>query len=853
MWTLWRFVSLPYFQQHRLRTLFPLLGIALGVAVFIAVRVINSSTLGAFASTVDAIAGRAGLEITGRGAPLDEALLPVVRQTPGVASAVPLLLADVVVPEAGRAALLVAGIDLIADRAVRDYTFHWAAGQSQEPLALLTQPQSIVLNERFAQRHGLRLDTPITLYTSQGTTELVIRGLLRPEGAAQALGGHFAIMDIAAAQVFFARLGKVDRIDVVPRPDFPLETLQTMLQQRLGDGVQVRRPQARNQAVEKMLQSFHVNLTALSLIALIVGMFLIYNSTTIAVVQRRREFGILRALGVRQRHIARLVLGEALGTALVGSVLGIGLGVGLARLALHLVAPAVSALYVRVQIYQITLTWEPMVIGLVLGVSTALLSAAWPTRLALRLSPLAAMQQRGAYSDRQAPLRGVTLVGCGLLLGAYGLSQLPMVGGVSAFGYLACLALVLGISCLVPFVVRTLTGVGRQTLLRWLGIDGLLAVDNLLHARQRGTIAIAALLTSFAMMISVAIMIESFQRTVYTWVEQTISADLLVHQATPGGERTVLTLPHSLRQELRGIAGVRDVDSARGLDLEYAGDLVLLVAVDFDVYAQYGTFPFVAGDRDTAIRQVLSQHGVLLSENFSRRYKVDVGDQLMLDTPKGRQAFPVAGVVIDYSSDRGTITMDRSTYATYWGDEQVDAFGVFVTPGAHLEDVAQRLQQHFAGRYPLYVLTRGKFKERVLELVEQPFAVTYALEIIAIVVALLGVTNALYASILERTRELGVLRAVGATRWRVQRIMLIEGGIMGVVGGLCGLVAGVLLALILLFVINRQVFGWTMQLVVPGAFVLVALVLLVLATIAASYQPSRHAAQIHLTEALQYE
>jgi putative ABC transport system permease protein len=853
MLTLWRFISLPDLSQHRLRALFPLLGIALGVAVFIAVRVTNSSTLGAFARTVEAIAGRAGLEITGHGAALDETLLPLARRVPGVAAVAPLVLADVVVAEAGGAALLVAGIDLVSDRAVRDYTFRWSTGEAQDPFAMLTQPQAIVVSERFAQRHSLRVGATLSIYTAQGTQQLVIKGLLRPEGAAEALGGHFAIMDIAAAQVLFERLGRLDRIDVVPRADFPLDTLQATLQQRLGPGVQVRRPQARNQAVEKMLRSFHVNLTALSLIALIVGMFLIYNSTTIAVVQRRRELGILRALGVPRRRLWWLMLSEALGTAVLAALLGVGLGMLLARLALRLVAPAVATLYIREHVTHLVLTWDTVVIGMGLGIGTALLSAAWPTLTALRMSPLAAMQQRGMYSSRQAPLWPMTVVGLGLLLSAYGLSRLPAVAGVAVFGYLACLALVLGVSCLIPLGFRALTRVGRQTLTRWFGVEALLALDNLVYALQRGTVATAALLTSFAMMISVSIMIASFKQTVYTWVAQTISADLLVHQASPGGERSNLTMPHRLREELRQLAGVQDVDSARALDVEYAGDLVLLVAVDFDVYAQYGSFPFAAGERQQAMQQVLQQQGLLVSENFSRRYGVGVGDRLTLDTPKGRQAFPVAGVVLDYSSDRGTITLDRATYTAYWPDEQVDAFGVFVTPGVDLDSMVQRIQQHFQGRYPLYVLTRSQFKERVLQLVEQPFAVTYALEVIAIVVALLGVTNALYASILERTRELGVLRAVGATQRQVRRIILVEGGLMGVVGACGGLLAGVWLALILIFVINRQVFGWTLQVTLPVPFAGVALVALVLATILASVQPARRAARVRLTEAVQYE
>ncbi|MEE8301504.1 MAG: ABC transporter permease, partial [Candidatus Tectomicrobia bacterium] len=704
MVSLFRFVSLPYIWQHGLRVLFPLLGIALGVAVFVAVRVTNVSTLRAFERTVDAIAGRASLEIDGRGAPLDEGLLRRARTTPGVASVAPLVLTDVLVQEAGGKALLVAGIDIVADRAVRDYTFRWAKGDRQDTLAMLTQPRSIVLSEPFARRHGIEVGAAVHLYTSQGTQQLVVRGFLKPEGAAKALGGSFAIMDIAAAQVLFDRIGRLDRIDVVPREGFPLDVLQATLQKRLGPGVHVKRPQARNRAVEKMLRSFHVNLTALSLIALIVGMFLIYNSTTISVVQRRKQLGILRALGVPRRHIFRLLMSEALVIAIVGAIGGIGVGLLLARVALRLVSPAVSSLYVQENINHLFLTWDTTVIGAGLGIGTALLSAAWPTLEALRITPMAAMQQRGVYNFGQSRLWPVTSVGMVLILTAYGLSRLPAVGGVAVFGYLACLSLVLGISCLIPLLLRSLSRVGRHTLTRWLGVEGLLALDNLLYALHRGTIAMAALLTSFAMMTSVAIMIESFKHTVYTWVEQTLSADLLVHQATPGGERSGLSMPHALRQELLTIEGVRDADSARGINLTYHDAPVLLVGVDFAVYAQYGTYPFADGNAQQAMPQVIEHQGVLVSENFSRRYAIAAGDRLVLDTPKGRHGFKVAGVVIDYSSDHGTITMDRSTYTAYWGDEQVDAFGVFVTPGANLDQVADRIQRHFAGRYPLYVL-----------------------------------------------------------------------------------------------------------------------------------------------------
>ena len=263
-----------------------------------------------------------------------------------------------------------------------------------------------------------------------------------------------------------------------------------------------------------MLRSFHVNLTALSLIALIVGMFLIYNSTTIAVVQRRPGAGILRALGVPRRRLFLLMLSEAFGTALLAALLGVGLGLLLARLACGSCRQP-SQPCTCWNMSRIWCSWDTVLIGMGLGIGMALLSAAWPTLAALRLSPLAAMQQHGVYSGHRTPLWPSTLVGLGLLLAAYGLSRLPAVAGVSVFGYFACLALVLGVSCLIPLVFRALTRVGRQTLTHWLGVEGLLALDNLVYALRRCTVATAALLTSFAMMISVSIMIASFKRTVY--------------------------------------------------------------------------------------------------------------------------------------------------------------------------------------------------------------------------------------------------------------------------------------------------------------------------------------------------
>lgn len=872
MLTLLRVVSLRYYRANLLRTAITVLGVTLGVAVLAAIRITNVSTLRAFERSVEAIAGRARLQVMSDGGSFDERLLPIARRQPGVAAAAPVVEARMLVAGTPGEMLLVVGVDLLADRAVRDYDFKRGprerrgaasangadAAPQPAPLDLLVQPNAILLSERFAERYGLRVGSRLDLFTPTGKKQFEIKALLGFQGPARALSGNFAVLDIAAAQVHLEKLGRLDRIDVALQPGFPLDDVQARLQHALGERVRVERPESRTASVEQMLRSFHVNLFALSLIALFVGMFLIYNTVSFAVVQRRKEIGILRSLGVTRRRIGWLFLVETLALGFAGSILGLLLGLLLSKGALQLVSNTVTTLFILVSVRDLTVTPGTVLLGLVLGTLSAPLSALPPIVSATCVAPTAALQRTGAeLAFQQRGLRrGVarlTLAGILGLLLAWVLAGLKAVNDVPLFGYAACFVTVLGAALLMPLGTLLATRLARPPLERLFGIEGRLAGDNLRSSLGRTSIAIAALMAGFAMVVSVGTMIHSFKQTVTAWVEQTVRADLVINQASPVSSSANVKMPARIATEIAAVEGVAEVDRFKAVNVRYRGRPVFMAVGELDIFGRYSRFFFLEGRKTEALRQVIENGAVLISENFSVRTGLHRGDTLRLATPSGPAEFPIAGVLLDYTSDRGTITIDRRTFLKYWQDDLVDTLGVFLRPGFDPQAVAQAITRRFGERYSLFVMTNKAFKAEIVKILDQSFQITYALEIIAMIVALLGILNALFASIIERTREIGILRSVGAVARQIRRIVMVEAALMGLVAELTGFLTGVALAYLLINVINKQSFGWTIQTAYPAAFLIVSTLVIFLTACLAGYLPARRAAATDLKEALHYE
>ena len=845
-----RLVAWRGITRDRLRSLITVMGVALGVAVMLAIRLANDGVLESFRNSLDHVAGKSRLQVSAGEVGFDEALFPVIAGTPGVARAVPVV--EAVTPVAGlpREVVLVLGVDVLADAGVREY--RGPTLELADPLQLLTDPDAILLTERFARAHGFSVNGTIRLHTPTGSRAFVVRGFLADQGVAQSMGGQFAVMDIAAAQLRFGKLGRLDRVDLLLEEQADPNRVAAAIRQKLPPGVTVERPEARNAQVEQMLASFQLNLFVLSLIGLFVGVFLVYNTMSVSVVRRRRQIGILRGLGVNRAQVVLVVSAEGSLIGLLGSVLGVALGVLLARGTLGAVSQTVSSLYAFVRPGQLHVRAALIFQGAALGCGTAMISSLLPALEAATVAPGEAMA--AASLERRHHPWLLACTGFMLVLAAYGLAQGRPVGGRPLLGYGAALSLLLGTTLLCPAFLLvfqrglavSLTG---SRLLAWR-----MATGNLGRGLRRNAVTVGAMVVGLAMLVSVSTMIQSFRKTVEVWIQQTIRADLYLSRATRLVKGADARLPASTLEEVRRIPGVAEVDGFRGVRVEDGrGGRFLLGAGEFDVMAHRGRLLFRRGDSAAILREAREQGRLIVSETFAERYGLKEGDEVTLHPPGQTVRLGVAGVYYDYTTEGGLAVMDRSLFQKLWRDPWLTSIVIYLSPGADAQAVRGDILRRLPAREEFVVFSNRELKGRILEIFDQTFAITYALEAVALAVAALGILNTLIASVLERTREIGILRSVGFTRGAVQRTILCEAAFMGTLANVLGGLSGLALSLILIYVINKQSFGWTIQFAFPTRVIAKYALLTLAASLAAGCFPAWRASRLCIAEAIRHE
>jgi len=860
-----QFILRPLIAE-KVRTITTVLGVSLGIAVVIAIQLTNASSVRGFETALETVAGKTAVEIIGSSTGVDETLLPQIgwlRElgivSPVIEGTAALVTGDVKSLSRRRMeAVKVLGVDILRDQPFRDYQLldvqQQAGADAQQDLntqrflEILFCEQDAATTEKLATRQRFALGSSLTLMIGDRVLPFVVRGILKNEGPARVLDGNFMLMDIAAAQLAFDRLGRVDRLDVLLPDGADLNAAVATIASRLPDGLHAQRPGRRGEQVETMLEAFHTNLTAMSWIALVVGLFLVYNTVTISVVARRQEIGTLRALGLTRHKVLLLFLGEATALAVAGIIIGLGLARLLADAAVTLTSSTVSTLYIASVAAPPELNISHVWIAIAIGLPLSLIAAAIPALEASRVPPTAAMRGHDTL-DTRVRFNPTALIVALVLLGlAYALAQLPPVGRRPIFGYLSSFIIVIGSAFLVPAIMYGLARIGRLFLRRRLGVEGLLAHANLTSAIPRLSISVAALSVSLSMMVAIAVMIGSFRDTVVYWVGQTLQADLFIGpgiRPTVGSEQTV---SDDVIQAISKHPQVASIDRFRQVDLVYEGNLAVLGAGTFDVIAEQGNLLFKspANGRDL-LKPAIGQDTVIVSEPFAMRYRKRDGDTIDIPTPQGSRPFRIAAVYYDYASDRGAVIMDRGTFRKYFGDLQPSAVAAYLKEGADPEQVRGEMLAMLDEGHRAFIYSNRTLRNEILVVFDSTFAITYALEMIAIAVAMLGVAGTLLTLVLERRRDLSLLRLTGADRRQVRRMVIIEAALIGAVSQGISLAVGLALSLVLIYVINVQSFGWTIQFHLPVAFLIQASIAVVVATAIAGIYPAQRAAQLVLT------
>ncbi|MCW5963939.1 MAG: ABC transporter permease [Bryobacterales bacterium] len=824
------------------RGLLTLVAVSLGVAVVIAIDLAGFAAAGSFRSSMESLAGKAVFEIT--------ASSGIPEETLGRLATLPLPLRfeprieEYVTDEASGVTTSLIGIDLVA-HAQRNVVVGEQTG-----LEILDNPRAAWVGAGLGKRPGE--DLRITI---QDRSEVLqVAGVFtEQDDGAQTGPNRVMVVDFPVAQALTGRAGLVDRIEVgIPEGLDEAET-RAAIEAVLPPGVELRPFGTRTDANRRMLGAFRWNLRILSGIALVVGAFLIYNTISVSVVRRRGEIGVLRALGVTRGGAQLLFLAEAAAFGAAGGLAGAGLGTLMAQGAVGMLAATVNALYVTSTPGTVALTGWHLMASLLLGMGVSLVAAFAPAREAGSIAPVEAMARgRREYDVRVHAGRNALWAALLLAMGA-AFCGLPPVDGRPLFGYLATLLLILGTAMLLPLLIVLLNRLTQRRVHSLLGVEALLASRSLAGSLRRSAVLVGALSTAVAMMVSVGLMVGSFRETVLVWMDNQIQADIYLRAAAPSSPDNYPPIDTAVGDAIAALPEVHAVDRFRAVSLMVNNRPATLGFADSQMMRTLGRTSFLPGqDREAILRKLPVGPYVIVSEPFSQKHDARPGDTLRLPLPDGPFDVTVLGVFNDYSSERGTVFGDARVFGPHFPREEVTSLSVYLKAGVPLEAGRAAVEQSTANRRVL-LFTNRSLREEAIRIFDQTFAITWALEAVAVFVAVMGMAGALVALVIDRRGELSLLRFLGASKGQIRGLIYFEAGLLGLISNTVGLALGFALALILIYVINRQSFGWTFQFHWPGMLLLGALSLIYAATLASAWFPARVATRLNPIEVIHEE
>ena len=824
--------SFSYLLRHPWQLALALIGVGIGVAVIVAVDLANSSARKAFLLSVDKVTGEATHQVVGGPRGIDEAVYTKLRVEHGLRAIAPVVTGSV---EVNGTALDVLGIDLFAERDIRPFTSEAsvpddADANAQQSLfrSFLTEPGAVTMSARTAAGLELRPGDRFSVIAAGAERTGHLLGTYEAD---QAGLDNVIIADVATAQAWLGQVGRLSRIDV-RIADGDAAALAN-LEAALPDGVRVLTAAGRSQATVAMSQAFMTNLTAMSLLALLVGLFLIFNSVSFSVLQRRGLIAVLRALGFTRRELFAMILGEAALLGVVASALGVLLGVVLGEQLLQLVARSINDLYFRLSVTDVSVDPLSVAKGVAAGIGAALVAAAAPAVEAMTYEPRLTMSRSSIERRAARSLPYITLAGVATMLAAVAL--LVLSGRDLVAGLAAVFLLILGFALCVPIAVRWASVALTPAAQAAGGTPARIAVAGIADGLSRTAVAIVALAIAVSATIGVSVMVDSFRGSVQAWLEQSLQADIYT-----GVTRGVIR--PDLVDDLRSIDGVADVSTSRRAWIEEKTQRTQLLAIHMAPGGYAGT-ELLDGSPDDVWAAWERDDVVLVSEPYAYQNRVAPGDSIVLPTSVGDREFRVAARYKSYDINASAVLISRNNYDRYFDDDGVDTLGLYLEDGTDVDAVIAAVKAVSDGRQKLRIDSNARIRDLSLRIFDQTFVITDVLYWLAIGVALIGILGAMLALQLERAREFALMRALGMTQGQVGGMISAQTGVIGLLSGIAAIPLGLIMAWVLIKVINRRAFGWQIDMAVAPDILVTALVFATGAAVLAGLYPAWRAAQ----------
>ena len=853
-------LSIRAIQRRPLRTILSMLGIMIGVAGILALGITNEASIRAINDIFTQSSGRTDLMIipaSGSTALAENVLIKADRLA-SVEMVLPISMAQTSL--AGEAnggtldlsffgmdssGLLLHGIDPILDYAARDYKITQGRFLSNEEPGF-----EVVFVEDFAEEEEIEIDEYVEIITPNGLEKLKVVGLIAKSGPGNTNNGVFGVVPIGTAQQMFNRRGEYDQLDILlsEKDQDQVEASRVELQARLGDGVSVTYPAGQGQRMQQMLSNYQIGLNFLSGIALFVGAFLIYNAFAMTVVERTREFGMLRTVGMTRKQIVIQVIMEALTQGLIGSVLGAVVGILGARGLTSLMGPLLGADIAS----DLSIPIDVLILSMGVGIFVTITSALVPSIQAGRVSPISALRVRGKSQEGWITRSGWK-VGLGMLI----FSTILLIWNPFSFdpqfilGSLTVFLMFGGVTLLIPGTIHIWEKITRPLTRAAYGNSGLIGSRNTERAKVRTTLTLVALLIGVAMVLIVRIMTGAFASDLIEWIGAYLGGDIYVHSN--------VSLRADLASQLNGVSGVSAATPIHYQEVEVqtsGGDeeMITFMAVDPPTYSRVTNFVFADSDIDEmiALTELNSGGSIFISSVMAEKYNLGRGDELLIKTRGGYKPFNVSAVVVDFYNQGLVVTGNRHDLRRYFRSNQVSTILIKAEQETEIASLMANIDQIYGKRYLLSLESNENVRASIFTLLNQAFMMFDVMGVLAVIIASLGIINTLTMNIMERTQEIGMLRAIGMTRGQVIKMVLSEAGLMGVIGGLIGLLFGVLLSRIFLAGMTAMS-GYKLDFIVPAGGVVIGLVIALGISQLAAFQPARKAAKTNVLEAIRYE
>ncbi len=834
--------NFSYLLRHPLQLALALLGIGIGVAVIVAVDLANASARKAFLLSMDAITGEATHQVIGGPRGIDESVYVRLRVEHGIRDLAPIVEGAAVIDGAS---FTVMGVDLFAEQQLRSFTGQArTVGDDDAPgeslfRDFLTRPGTVTMSQATARQLGLQLGQDFELLANGRSHRATLIGLFGEDDDAGLQ--NLLVADIATAQVWLDSTGRLSRIDArIPDGD---DAALSRLESALPDGHRVLTAAGRTRTTAEMSAAFMTNLAAMSLLALLVGLFLIYNSVSFSVLQRRALIGNLRALGVTRGRMFALILSEAVVVGAIASLFGVAIGILLGERLLLLVSQSINDLYFRLTVTDVTIEPWSLAKGVAAGIGASLAAAAVPAIEAMSFPPRLAMARSSLEGRAGRLLPRVALAGLGTMLVA--VVVLLVSGRSLVAGLLAVFLLIFGFALCVPLAVRAASSLLAPVASRIGGMLARMAVAGIGQSLSRTGVAIVALAVAVSATIGVSVMVDSFRGSVDKWLQQTLQADVYA-----GVQRGALA--PALLADITALDGVEAFSTSRRVQLEDAGGRTQLIAIRMAPGSYAGT-EIIDSDPDAVWPRWEQEDVVLVSEPYAYQHAVAAGDVVQLPTDRGVRAFEIAAVYQSYDINASAMLMSRSVYDRHFDDAGVDSVGLYLQDDADPEAIMAQIGDRSEGRQEIRFNSNARIRELSLEIFDRTFIITDVLYWLAVGVAFIGILGAMLALQLERGRELAVLRAVGMTPSQLGTMITTQTAVIGLLSGIAAVPLGIMMAYVLIEVINRRAFGWQIDMAVAPDILVSAIAFAIGAALLAGIYPAWRAARSQPAAAMREE